>query len=165
MKNRKRWSRKKPVRKILWLLTAVVLTLIFSQHAFASTAANTTITNSVTVTFDNAAGVAQTAVNATATVIVNLVAAVPTLSSPASIDPATESTLNVLTYTITGNANGADAYTLSTTNTNDANLSAASLVVNGGAADSGNPVVKTAINPTTMAAIAKRAALIAAGAI
>lgn len=156
MNYRKIWIRKKPARKLLWLLTAVVLMLILSQQALASTAANTTITNSVTVTFDNTAGVPQTAVNATATVIVNLVAAAPTLDSPGSVDPATENSLYVLTYTITGNANGEDAYSLSTVNAPN-NLNPASLVVNGGAAGSGDPVLgaNITLGGTTLAADAQ----------
>ncbi len=139
------------------IMAAMMAACLFAlaPPASASTAANTTITNSVTVTFDNAAGVAQTAVNATATVIVDLVAAAPTLSSPASIDPATENTAYVLSYTITGNANGEDDYTLSTANGPN-NINPASLIVNGGVAGSGDPVLGSNITlgGTTLAAAA-----------
>ena len=61
-----------------------------------------------------------------------------------------------MTYTITSNANGPDNYTLSTANGHDANLNPASLVVNGGAADTGDPVPGLAIplGGTTLAATA-----------
>lgn len=79
---------------------------------YASTAANTVITNTVTVNFANAANVAQTAVTDSVSFTVNLVPAAPTLVAGADIDPTTEGTANSITFTITSNANGPDQYNL-----------------------------------------------------
>lgn len=80
---------------------------------YASTAANTTITNTVTVNFANAANVAQTAVTSSVSFTVNLVPAAPTLVAGPDIDPTTEAASATITYTITSNANGPDVYDLS----------------------------------------------------
>lgn len=77
---------------------------------YASTAANTTIRNTVTVSYTDAAAVAQTPVEASVDLTVNLVASAPTLSSPANVDPTTENTAVNLVYTITSTANGPDTY-------------------------------------------------------
>ncbi len=136
---------------------AVVLFVFFcftATAAFASTAENTLITNSVTVSYEDAANSPQTDITVSATVTVSIVAAAPTISSPGSIDPTTENTLNVLTYTITGNANGDDGYDLSAANAFDANLAGtATLQVNGGVAGNGDPVTGAiTIGGTTLAA-------------
>lgn len=81
--------------------------------AFASTAANTTISNTVTVNFDDASGNAQTAVTSSVSFSVNLVASAPILSAPADVNPATENTAYNLVYTVTGTANGQDTYNIS----------------------------------------------------
>jgi hypothetical protein len=91
--------------------------------AFA-TAANTTITNTVTVNYTDAANNAQTPVEASVSILVNLVAAAPTLSSPANVDPTTENTGVNLVYTITSNANGPDTYAFSSSDT-EAGMTAA----------------------------------------
>ncbi|MDF1780328.1 MAG: hypothetical protein P1U67_03430 [Alcanivoracaceae bacterium] len=81
--------------------------------AFASTAANTNISNTVTVNFDDASGNAQTAVTSSVSFSVNLVASAPILSAPADVNPATENTAYNLVYTVTGTANGLDTYNIS----------------------------------------------------
>src|SRR5207248_10259286 len=86
--------------------------LSFAPSAFASTAANTTITNTATVNYNDAGGVAQTAVTATVSVTVTLVPSAVTLSSPANQTIA-QGTSATLTYTITSTANGPDTYNLS----------------------------------------------------
>jgi uncharacterized repeat protein (TIGR01451 family) len=93
------------------LVLLVVAVLGIPQMAGADTAANTVITNTVTVDYDDALGTDMPDVSASATVTVNLVAAAPDLSSPSSVD-ATEGETVTLTYTITSNANGADIYDL-----------------------------------------------------
>lgn len=85
---------------------------------YASTAANTTITNTVTVNFANAANVAQTAVTSSVSFTVNLISAAPTLVAGADIDPSTEATSETLYYTITSNANGPDEYNVGSVTTN-----------------------------------------------
>ncbi|HEY9032593.1 MAG TPA: hypothetical protein VIN71_01530 [Pseudomonadales bacterium] len=92
--------------------------------AFANTAANTTITNTVTVNFDDAGGNAQTAVEASVAITVDLVAAAPTLVAGADIDPTTETTAASITYTITSNANGPDQYNLSSDTATNSQISA-----------------------------------------
>jgi uncharacterized repeat protein (TIGR01451 family) len=95
------------------LPAALVLLSTVSSVALASTAANTTITNTVLVDYKDAGGTAQAQVSATATVTVTLVASAPTLSSPGNTT-INQSASAVLTYTITGTANGPDTYNLST---------------------------------------------------
>ena len=95
------------------ILGAMVLT---ATSAVASTAANTVITNTATVNYNDAGGVAQSAVTATAAVTVTLVPSAVTLSSPAAQTLA-QGTSATLTYTITGTANGQDVYNLSSTAT------------------------------------------------
>ena len=109
MKTRKQKSWNPPAKKLIWVFAAALM--LFNAHqAMASTAENTTITNTVTVTYDDAQGAAMDAITATATVTVSLVTAAPTITSPTDIDPTNENTANTLTYTVTGNANGDDDY-------------------------------------------------------
>jgi uncharacterized repeat protein (TIGR01451 family) len=102
------------------ILGAVALT---AASAVASTAANTVITNTATVNFNDAGGVAQPAVSASATVTVLLVPAAVTLSSPPNQTIA-QGTNATLTYTITSTANGPDTYNLTSvaTPTNDSGV-------------------------------------------
>jgi uncharacterized repeat protein (TIGR01451 family) len=96
-------------------LAAVALlgaALSFAPSALASTAANTTITNTATVNYNDAGGVAQTPVTATVSVTVTLVPSAVTLSSPANQTIA-QGASATLTYTITSTANGPDTYNLS----------------------------------------------------
>lgn len=102
----------------------LVGTVGFSAPLFASTAANTTITNTVTVNFDDTSGNAQTAVTASVSFTVNLVPSAPLVTVPADINPATESTSYNLVYTLTGTANGLDTYDI-TNNSVDTNMDGA----------------------------------------
>lgn len=79
--------------------------------ASASTAANTTIVNTATVNYNDAGNNAQAPVSATASVTVTLVPSAPLVSSPAATS-VNQGNNTVLTYTITGTANGQDTYTL-----------------------------------------------------
>ena len=89
-----------------------VATTVFVQGtALATTAANTIITNQATVNYDDSAGNAQAAINASVNVTVNLVEATPTLSSPTDQSVFSGSSVDY-TYTITANANGIDTYNL-----------------------------------------------------
>lgn len=104
---------------------------------YASTAANTTLTNTVTVNYADTAGAAQAAVQDTVSFTVNLVTAAPTVSTPGNVASATENTSVALTYTVTGNANGEDSYSFSIADTRgnmdaDATLTAAVNVTLGG---------------------------------
>ncbi len=99
-------------------------TVGLSAPLFASTAANTTITNTVTVNFDDTSGNPQTAVTASVSFTVNLVPSVPLVTVPADINPATESTSYNLVYTLTGTANGLDTYDI-TNNSVDSNMDGA----------------------------------------
>ena len=91
----------------------IALAALAPALVYASTAANTSITNTVTVNFEDASNNAQPAQTASVSLTVNLVASAPILSSPADIDPSTENTTETLTYTITGTANGPDTYDFS----------------------------------------------------
>jgi uncharacterized repeat protein (TIGR01451 family) len=99
----------RPRKAAALILGAVALT---AASAVASTAANTVITNTATVNFNDAGGVAQPAVSASATVTVLLVPAAVTLSSPGPQTIAQGGVNASLTYTITSTANGPDNYTL-----------------------------------------------------
>lgn len=92
-------------------------TMVFVQGvAFATTAANTTISNTATVNYDDSNGTAQGAINASVDVTVNLVEATPTLNAPG--DQSVSSTSSVdYSYIITSNANGVDTYDLTSTET------------------------------------------------
>ena len=105
------------------LLGAAALLLPLS--ALASTAANTTIVNTATVNYQDAGGVAQTAVTASASVTVTLVPSALNISSPANQSIA-QGTSATLTYTVTGTANGFDTYNLSSSVTPSANNSSVS---------------------------------------
>jgi uncharacterized repeat protein (TIGR01451 family) len=96
---------------------ALLVVAALPSVANASTAADTVITNTVTVNYKDSGGVAQTAVTATATVTVTLVPSAVTLSSPANPASIEQGTSATLTYTITGTANGRDTYNLSAVDT------------------------------------------------
>lgn len=97
-------------------------TLSVASQAVATTAADTTIRNSVTVNYADTAGNAQTALTAIVDVTVNLVRANPVLNAPAnqSTDSATNA---VYAYTITTAANGLTSYALSTPLSQSAGIS------------------------------------------
>jgi hypothetical protein len=100
------------IKQFTAIFVVAVLTLVFAQGtAFATTASNTTISNTATVNYDDSAGNAQAAINASVDVTVNLVEATPTLSAPTD-QSAFSGTAIDYTYTITTNANGVDTYTL-----------------------------------------------------
>jgi uncharacterized repeat protein (TIGR01451 family) len=80
-----------------------------AAEASASTAANTVITNTARVEYDDAGGVPQTPVTASASVTILLVAAAPDLTSPAD-QAIAQGTSATLSYTVTSNANGPDTY-------------------------------------------------------
>jgi hypothetical protein len=88
-----------------------VAALLVSGSALASTAANTVISNTAVVNYNDAGGNAQAPVSASATVTVTLVPSAVTLSSPANQTIA-QGTSATLSYTITSTANGPDTYNL-----------------------------------------------------
>jgi uncharacterized repeat protein (TIGR01451 family) len=102
--------RKYLIRPAAGIIGAAVL--LVPAVAYASTAANTQISNTATVNYQDAGGIAQAAITASVTVTVTLVPAAATLSSPPNQTIA-QGASATLTYTITGNANGPDTYNLS----------------------------------------------------
>ncbi len=106
----------KHLRQLMGGAALIASAALFPSLAFA-TAANTTITNTVTVNFTDAANNAQTPVTANVSISVNLVASAPLLTSPANVDPTTEDTAVNLVYTITSTANGPDTYNFSSADT------------------------------------------------
>ena len=117
-----------PTRLLRGALALSVLALaLAATEALASTAANTTITNTATVNFNDAGGVAQTPVTASASVTVTLVPSAVVLSSPPNQTIA-QGTSATLTYTVTATANGPDTYNLSSTAT-PANVSAVAVTL------------------------------------
>ena len=111
---------------VLLMLTALAVT---PHYAAANTASNTAIINTATVNYKDAGGTAQTAVTASATVTITLVASSPTLNAPADKNTTVNVAANYNTYTITSNANGPDSYNLTIpVKTNSANITASSAV-------------------------------------
>ncbi|MDX8377315.1 MAG: hypothetical protein R8L53_04760 [Mariprofundales bacterium] len=104
---------------VIALCAAMVAT---PQAAQAVTAAQATIKNVVTVNYTDAGNNAMTAATATNFVIVDLVAAAPILSAPASQTTSAGSLVNYA-YTITSRANGEDVITVSATSV-DAGINA-----------------------------------------
>ncbi len=96
---------------LLALAAALALIMAWSPAAHASTAANTTIRNTVTVNYADAAGTSQTPLTASVDITVSLVESTPALSAPAdqTIDASQTAVYN---YTITSTANGPDTYNL-----------------------------------------------------
>lgn len=103
-------------KKLFAGVAAVAAAALLPGTALA-TAANTSITNTVTVNYTDAADNAQPPVQASVAITVNLVASAPLLSSPANVDPTTENTDVDLIYTITSTANGPDTYNFSSADT------------------------------------------------
>lgn len=104
----------------------IASTAIIPNLVYASTAANTTIQNIVTVKYRNAANAVQPDVTASVQFKVLLVPSAPLVTVNPVTQTTTENTLANITYTLTGTANGNDTYTLSApTFTTGANLSAA----------------------------------------
>jgi len=100
------------------MMTFIIAT---PQTAHAVTAAQATVKNVVTVSYGDGAGF-TTSVTATNFVIVDLVAAAPTVSAPVDQNTTAGGTVSYA-YTITSNANGSDVLTLSAAST-DTNVSA-----------------------------------------
>ena len=113
----KAMNRRAGLARVLTPLAALTLAAaaFAPTSAFGSTAANTTIVNTATVNYNDAGNNPQTAVTATASVTVTLVPSAPLLSSPPAVPGASQGVPTVLTYTITGTANGLDTYTLGST--------------------------------------------------
>ncbi|MCK5874371.1 MAG: hypothetical protein KAG82_06760 [Alcanivoracaceae bacterium] len=106
----------KHLQKLMGGAAFIASAALIPSLAFA-TAANTTITNTVTVNYTDAASNAQPAETASVAISVNLVASAPLLTSPADVDPTTENTGVNLVYTITSTANGPDTYDFSSADT------------------------------------------------
>jgi uncharacterized repeat protein (TIGR01451 family) len=112
--------------------------------AFASTAANTVITNTASVSYDDAGGTAQTPVTASATVTVTLVPSAVAISSPAN-QTIGQGTSATLTYTVTATANGPDSYNLTSTAT-PSNVSAVTPSLPASIALGGTTLAADAVN-------------------
>jgi uncharacterized repeat protein (TIGR01451 family) len=106
-------------------LAPVAIAVAIAAAAFqtlASTAANTTISNVATVSYQDAGGNPLTPVTATAVVTVTLVPSAVSLSSPPA-QTIPQGTSATLTYVVTSTANGPDSYNLTSVAT-PSNLSA-----------------------------------------
>lgn len=104
--------------------------LLCTSTALASTAANTTITNTARVNYNDAGNNPQAPVTATASVTVSLVPSAVALSSPAN-QTISQGQSATLTYTLTATANGPDSYNLTSAVT-ASNLSTVSASFPGG---------------------------------
>lgn len=125
------------------LAVAVLATgALGASQAWANTAADTTIRNTVTVNYSDAANTPQAAITAQVDVNVNLVRTSPLLSAP--IDQTTDSATNaVYSYTITTTANGIATYNLTSPLSQSAGISASSATTN---------VASVTLGATTVAA-------------
>lgn len=123
-------------------------TLAGASQAWATTAADTTLRNTVTVSYSDAALNPQTALTASVDVTVNLVRANPLLSAPTDIstDPATAA---VYSYTITTAANGIASYTMTTPFVQSAGINSSTAAASTGLITLGATTVATS---TTIAA-------------
>lgn len=104
-------------RKLVQGAAALAMAGLLPALGQAMTASNTRITNTVTVNYADAAGVAQTALEASVQISVNLVPSAPLVVFPANQDFTAENTSYNLTYIITATANGPDTYVLGTVDT------------------------------------------------
>lgn len=155
MSGNKRDGRNGLLAKLAFGLTL----LLAGQQAFAApTAANAILQNTVTVNFDNSAGLAQPAVSASVSITVLLKPATPTLtktgSSPTNLNTVVETQTFTIDYTITSNANGPDTYALSYALGTESSIQAGSpTTVNAGSPSSVTLGATTVVeNYTSMAA-------------
>lgn len=136
-----------PTRAGLRSLTAAILAtgaLAAANQAWATTAADTTIRNTVTVSYADAAGTNQTPITAQVDVSVNLVRSIPLLSAP--VDQTTDSATNaVYSYTITSTANGVTAYNLTTPLVQSAGISASTATASVASVTLGATTVASAV--------------------
>lgn len=147
------------MKKLIKTYQALLLGAVFIAPSalYASTAANTTITNTVTVFYKDAT--AATDYNAAASVAFNvsLLAAAPTIAVTPTTQETTETTAigTAIAYTVTANANGADDYSFDLASIiNGTDLSAATAITwalssAGGAFDTANGVLR--LGGTTLA--------------
>lgn len=129
-------------------LTAAVLAagaLAGAGQAWATTAADTTLRNTVTVNYSDAANTPQAPLTAQVDVTVNLVRSSPLLSAP--VDQTTNSATNaVYSYTLTTTANGIATYNLGTTLAQSAGISASTASTSVASLTLGASTVAAAVN-------------------
>lgn len=114
-------------RTLLGALALVALVAFATpQVAQASTAANSVITNTVTVNYKNTSGVAQTPEEASVDVTVQLVVTTPTLSEPGD-DSTNYGTAKDYSYTLTSTANGSATYNLTASITGQTDITNSSV--------------------------------------
>jgi uncharacterized repeat protein (TIGR01451 family) len=101
-------------RLALGALALAPLALATRASAQSPTPENTVITNTATATWTDANSNTYTPVTASATVTVGFAAGVDA-SAAASVTPASPSTGNVLSYTVTNTGNGTDQFTVGAT--------------------------------------------------
>jgi uncharacterized repeat protein (TIGR01451 family) len=101
-------------RLALGALALAPLALATRAHAQSPTPENTVITNIATATWTDANGNTYTPVTASAAVTVGFAAGVDAAAA-SSVAPASPSTGNALTYTISNTGNGTDQYTIGAT--------------------------------------------------
>jgi len=125
--NSNRTRRPKPWGSIFGAL-ALVAAVALPQVALATTGANHIIRNTVTVNYDDTGGTPQSAITASVDVSVNLVVAQAILSAP--VDQTTDPATTVIySYTIASQANGPDAYNLSTLLAESADISGSTVAL------------------------------------
>jgi len=109
----------KYLRQTLAVMVVLITSALIPALAMATIAANTRITNTVTVYYQNTSNQDQTPETASVDILVALIAVAPDFTPEASpdVDPADENTGYDIDYTITSNANGPDTYDLTAADT------------------------------------------------
>ena len=126
------WGRR-PGKTLAFLAIALFMGLAWTTTSHAApTAANTTIVNTVTVYFADAAGNNPDSLTSTASFVVTLVPIAPVLNAPddQTIDASATATYS---YTITSRANGLDTYVLNQVSITDSpGIGVSTASINGG---------------------------------
>lgn len=132
MENRNVYSLPGIVKTVLAGLAILVMSaMLMPGSAHANTAAGTTVTNSVTVDYDDAGGNAQTQVTASVDVTVSLVGGVSWGAAPAGQNANSAAALPAAyTITLQNTGNGSDTFTITDgTSESSGNLTAGSFTV------------------------------------
>lgn len=131
----------------LFVAAVLLLSVAVPGAAYAATAANSVITNTVTVNYQDGSGNAFPAQTDTSSVTVNLVQGAPTLSAPA--DLAINTIVGDSTYTIDSGANGPDTYNLTSSKADVAGAPNTTTTIFRNAADTAN-ITSIALGATSV---------------
>ena len=135
------------IKKALIAVSAPLMMLAFVNTAQANTAANTTISNTASLTYTGLA----TPITAQVDLTVSLLASAPTVSAPTANTVALGSS-STMTFTITTTANGPEAYNLSSTAVTPTNVTGTSAPAAVTFNQGGPNITSVTLGATTVAA-------------